>query len=289
MRGRGDPRVGAVVLTHNRREEVLRTVGRLVELPEQPAIVVVDNASRDGTVEALAERFTDVPCLHMAGNVGAAARNAGVAACNRPYLALCDDDTWWEPGSMARAADVLDAHPTLAIATGRVLVGDPNRVAPACREMAASPLTSSIPLPGPPLVGFHAGASMVRRTAFLQAGGFEPRFFIGGEECLLAFDLLSAGWHIAYVDELWIHHYPSVLRDAPARERLVLRNHLWVTWLRRPLAYALSETLAAVRQSQTDATARAALRDALRGLPWALHHRRVVPPGVERQIRQVES
>src|SRR5262245_34272344 len=56
-------------------------------------------------------------------NLGAAGRNAGVRAARTPYVALCDDDAWWAPGALARAAHLLDVHPTLAVVCARVLVG----------------------------------------------------------------------------------------------------------------------------------------------------------------------
>jgi len=39
-----------------------------------------------------------------------------------PYAAFCDDDTWWEPGSLALAADALDAQPDIAAVTARIVV-----------------------------------------------------------------------------------------------------------------------------------------------------------------------
>src|SRR5690606_10209266 len=152
--------------------------------------LVVDNGSRDGTPEALRQRFPGVRCLTLSGNPGAAGRNAGVAALRCPYVALCDDDNWWEPGALRHAADLLDAHERLAAIAGRVLVGPENRLDPICRVMASSPVTTPAALPGPAVLGFLAGGSIVRRSAFLQVGGFERRFFVGGEEELFALDLV---------------------------------------------------------------------------------------------------
>jgi GT2 family glycosyltransferase len=283
-----DPRVGVVVLTHNRVHEVVRTVERLLALPARPGIVVVDNASTDGTAAALRRRFPTIRCVSLAENLGAAGRNVGVQLCDRPYVALCDDDTWWEPGSLKRAADLLDAYPRLAVVSGRVLVGPDERLDPACQQMASSPLRPSSPLPGPALLGFIAGASMVRRSAFLEVGGFERRFFVGGEEELLALALVSSGWELAYIDDIVVRHYPSSRRDRSGRRRTVLRNHLWVTWLRRPLGPALARTLAAVRHGLADRATREALADAARGLRWVLGRRRVIPGHVERRLRQLE-
>ena len=91
-------------------------------------------------------------------------------------------------------------------------------------------------------MGFLAGASMVRRSAFLQAGGFEPRFFIGGEEELLSIDLASRGWWLCYVPEIVVHHYPSPRRDVFSRRWHLVRNALWFAWLRRPFSSAVRRT-----------------------------------------------
>src|SRR5262249_12026767 len=139
-------------------------------------------------------------------------------------------------------ADILAAYPRVAILTGRVLVGPEEREDATCRLMAASPLVYPSQLPGPVLLGFLAGASLVRRSAFLEVGGFDPRFFLGGEESLVAFDLATAGWVIIYVDSITIHHHPSAQRDVVAPQRLLHRNALWLAWLRRPFPSALSQT-----------------------------------------------
>ena len=99
--------------------------------------------------------------------------------------------------------------------------------------MANSPLPAD-GLPGPSLLGLLAGATVFRRDAFLGAGGYDPRFFLGGEEALLALDLVAGGWVLVYAGDLTVHHYPSAQRDASSRRRLLARNRLWVAWLRRP-------------------------------------------------------
>ena len=136
----------------------------------------------DGTPAAVAGRFPRVEVLDAGRNLGAAARTLGVRHVDAPYVAFCDDDAWWEPGSLRAAADLFDAQPRLAVISARVLVGPEDREDPACDVLARSPLPREPGMPGPPLLGFLAGASVVRRSAFLDVGGFEPRFFIGGEE-----------------------------------------------------------------------------------------------------------
>ncbi len=285
----GDPRIAVVMITHNRREEVLASLDRLTRLPERPRIVVVDNSSADDTAGAVAKRFPQVEVLAAGGNLGAAARNLGVRHVEAPYVALSDDDTWWEAGSLAHAADLFDAHPRLALAVARILVGPQEAEDPICAELERSPLPSDGNMPGPALLGFLAGASVVRRSAFLDAGGFEPRFFVGGEEELLAADLVAAGWQLCYVPRLVVHHYPSSRRDGSSRRWHLLRNALWSAWLRRPLSSALGKTGRLVRAAPATRETWRGLTSALAGLPWVLRHRRVVPPHVEQWFRLLEQ
>ena len=267
-----------VVLTYNRASELLQTLERLRALPERAPIIVVDNASTDGSAEKVARAFPDVEVLRLPANIGAAGRNAGVEHARTPFIAFSDDDTWWAPGSLARAVEILERHPRLAAVTARVLIGPGGRPDPVSREMAASPLAAA-GLPGPALLGFLAGASVFRRSAFLEAGGYEPRLFIGSEEKLLAYELAARGWSLAYVRELTVHHHPSTARDARARQSMLARNELWIAWLRRPLRVALAKTVR---------TPTRALVQALRGLPWILRKRHVLPPQVEAMCERLE-
>lgn len=283
-----DGRIAVVMITHNRCEQVLVSLDHLTRLPERPSILVVDNGSPDGTREAVIRQFPQVDVLSAGGNLGAAARNLGVRSVQASYVALCDDDTWWEPGSLAHAADLFDAHPRLAVATARILVGSQQEEDSICAELARSPLPAEKGMPGAPLLGFMAGASVVRRSAFLSAGGFEPRFFLGGEEELLASDLVAAGWWLCYVPHLIVHHHPSVRRDASARRWHLLRNALWSTWLRRPLCGALRRTGRLIGCAPRTRETCRGLIAAVAGLPWVLRQRRVVPPEIERNFRLLE-
>jgi GT2 family glycosyltransferase len=277
------------MITHNRYEEVVTTLKKLTQLPENPRIVVVDNGSNDGTPAEVARHFSQVEVIEAGKNMGAAARTLGVRHLDTPYVAFCDDDAWWEPGGLKRAADLFDALPRLAILNSRVLVGPEEREDPICSLMARSPLPREPGMPGPPLLGFLAGASVVRRSAYLEAGGFEPRFFIGGEEELLAADLASRGWWICYVPELVVHHHPSPRRDGTGRRSTMVRNALWFAWLRRPLPVALRKTFEAARNHPRDRVAWLALAEALRGIPWTLRRRQPLPPDVERALQLLEE
>jgi GT2 family glycosyltransferase len=284
-----DPRISTVMLTHNRREEVIRSLGQLSRLPERPSLIVVDNASTDGTASAVRQEFPEAEVLELRENLGAAGRTLGVARVVTPYVAFCDDDTWWQSGSLRRAVELFESHPRLAVITGRILVGPEEREDPMCRELEASPLPDEPGLPGYPLLGFMAGASAIRRSAFLEAGGFPQRFFIGGEEELLAVDLATRGWAMRYAPELVVHHHPSSRRDAKTRRSYLLRNALWAAWLRRPLGSALRKTLWLARTAPGGRAAVFGFGAALAGLPWVISQRCVIPTEVEDRLRLLET
>ncbi|MET9503413.1 glycosyltransferase [Streptomyces sp. NPDC006622] len=283
-----DDRTTVVVITHNRRDELLRTLARLRELPERPLVIVTDNASVDGTAEAVRRDFPEVVLLEPGTNLGAVGRNLAVGHVRTPYVAFCDDDTWWEPGSLRRAADLLDAGGRLAAVTARIVVEPDGTEDPVVEELRESPLTGPDDLPGPALGSFLAAATVLRVDAFRGAGGFHPGLWLGGEEELLATDLLRQGWWLSYVEELTVHHQASLLRDSTARRILGLRNTLWFTWLRRPLPSALRRTARLALTVPRDAASVRAFAHAAAGLPWVLRQRAPVPPEIERRIVLLE-
>ena len=280
--------VTVVVISHNRAEELVRTLGRLRALPESPPVIVVDNGSDDGTSERLCAQFPEVTLIALPRNRGAFGRNLGVALATTPFVAFCDDDTWWSPGSLTRAAQILASCPRLAVATARIIVEPAGVVDAICEEMARSPLPRVPGVPGAPLLSFLAGASVLRRDAFIATGGFSMRFLIGGEEELLGADLTDAGWALAYFPELEIHHQASTLRDADLRRRQGIRNTLWFTWLRRPVPSAWRRTRAMLGAVPRDRTSLGALLDVVRGVPFVVAQRRRVGDDVEAGLRLLD-
>ena len=278
------------MITYNRREEAVRSVGRLLALPERPRVVVVDNGSSDGTADAVRAAHPAAEVIASPVNLGAVGRNVGVRRLDTPYVAFCDDDTWWDPGSLRRAADVLDRNPDVAVLTARILIEPGGREDPIVPELRDSPVPGRRPdLPGPALGSFLAGASVLRRDAFLACGGFHSRLWLGGEEELLAVDLATAGWELCYLSSLTVHHEASRLRDPTRRRRDGLRNTLWFTWLRRPFRPALRRTVHLALSVPRDRTSALAALDALRGAGWVLAERRQVPPAVEARLASLDA
>ncbi|MGW7100103.1 glycosyltransferase family 2 protein [Streptomyces sp. NPDC054838] len=279
-----DARVTVVVITHNRRVQLLHTLDRLAALPEAPPVIVVDNASTDGTPGAVAEHHPRATVLTPGRNLGAPGRTLGVRRATTPYVAFSDDDSWWEPGSLRRAADVLDRHERLGLLAAGVHVGPRGEPDPLNGRLAASPLGLAADLPGPQVLGFLACAAVARRDAFLQAGGYHPILFLGGEETLLAYDLAAHGWGVCHCPDVVAVHCPTG-GARPGRPAVQRRNAALTAWLRRPLPVALRHTRELVLASRWDPEARTALHGMVRRLPAALRERRPLPAAVEAAAR----
>ena len=233
-------------------------------------------------------RYPDVTLLTSATNLGAAGRNHGVRLATTPYVAFCDDDTWYEPGALGRAADLLDAHPDLAVVTANVTVEPDGRPDEICLKMAASPPVRIADIPGCPLLSFLGGASIVRRRAFLATGGFSSQLWLDAEEKLLACDLARAGWQLSYVPGVVAHQLAPRLADAQLRGQRRIRNTLWFIWLRRPPRSAAVRTIRLLCRLSRDQSNVRGVMDAFHGLPWVPQERDPVAANLERSYRQLE-
>jgi hypothetical protein len=90
-----------------------------------------------------------------------------------------------------------------------------------------------------------------------------------------------------YAPDVVAHHHPSPVRDRSRRQTTVVRNHLWTTWLRRPLLSVARETAGCVAGAAVDGPSRAGLWEALIGLPAVRADRRVITPEVEQALNKL--
>ncbi|MGD9710822.1 MAG: glycosyltransferase family 2 protein [Thermomicrobiales bacterium] len=279
-----------VIITRDRCESLRRTLQALAMAAGVHEIIVVDNASTGCSVAAVCEEFPCVRYLSLGVNLGAAARNIGVAHATTEFVAFSDDDSWWEPEAIPRALTCFRDFPGLGLVSGAVLVGTESRLDHVSCLQARSPLPRTASLPGPAILGFLACAAIVRTIAYREVGGYSGFLDVGGEEQLLALDMRSAGWDLCYRSDVTVRHFPASRSSAYVSRRLVMetRNRLLITWLRRPWRTAARMTMAEVRQCLQSREKAVGMMEALIRFPRLWKHRRVVRPELESDIQLLE-
>lgn len=276
------PDLTCVMLTCNRRTSLLRSLAELHAnadvMRHARDTIVVDNASMDGTAEAVGSDFPDVHVIARDVNDGCAGRNVGAAAACSRYVMFLDDDSWPVGDTASRCVAYLDDHPDVAVVGGRVDLPD------GSQDGAALPVV----LP--------ACAMCVRVDAFTAVGGFDRAFMRQAEEYDFIFKLISAGWDVARFEDLrWRHEKVAQSRD-PAMIRLLdLRNNLVLAgrylpprwravyrcdWLQRYVALAQQVSdAAAVAEAISDARA---MIHADRDAAQSMHVRHLCDNAIER-------
>ncbi|MGW0176367.1 glycosyltransferase family 2 protein [Rhodococcus sp. NPDC003322] len=289
-------RTTVVIATRNRALELQHTLAELRRLRPSPPVIVVDNASTDATVEvvdAVNEHGAWSPLIKrvaLSRDLGCAARNVGAELASTPYIAFCDDDSWWEPGALERGEHVLDSHPTVGLLAARMVTMPDERDDPVSEGLECSPLGRRPDLPGVSVLGFPACAAMVRRDAYLEVGGFNKLLQFAGEEDLLAIDLSRHGWDLCYLPDLVVYRKPMRIRlHRGARLRREERNRILTAVMRRPVTHCARLVRKLLAETAHDPRNLALWVSLARRVPAAAWRRAPIAAELESRVRLVEA
>lgn len=230
-------------------------------------VIVVDNASRDGSVEAIRAEYPEVVLIANQENTGfAKANNQGMAIAQGRYVLLLNSDTVVQPDTFQIMVSYMDEHPELGASGCKVILPD-GSLDKACRRGFPTPSASfyyafgfSKLFPNHPRfnqyqLGFLdpnetypvdclIGAFMlVRKETIRQVGGLDETFFMYGEDVDWCYRIKQVGWGIHYHPATYIVHYKGASsRRKPFKiiyefhramwvfhRKHYLRNYSWVT------------------------------------------------------------
>jgi GT2 family glycosyltransferase len=243
------PRLSVVVPGHNRADLLHLCLASVVRhVPAGAEILVVDDASPDGSVSDTAAQF-GVRALRLERRGGfCAAANAGLRAATAPVVELLNDDTEVSPGW----ADAALAHfddPSVGAVAPLALCGPPADAAPhidsagdryfaggiAGKRGRGLPLSPEF-LRGGDVFGASASSAFYRRDLVLQLGGFPEQFGAYFEDIDLSFRLHWAGARVRYEPRSRVWHRGSASYGPPAAELLERqsRNEELVFWRNLP-------------------------------------------------------
>lgn len=206
-------KISYVIVTHNRREALLKTLRHLFETtplsPREWEAWVVDNASTDGTEAAVREEFPTINYLMRPTNEGVWARSAAFKPAHGEFIVLLDDDSYPIDEAIPKSLAFLETHPDSAAVVGKVVLPD------GTGEGCAFPKV------------MLSGAVCIRRQVLLSVGGFRPEFFRKAGEYDLSYRIWQAGWTIDRLEDV-VYRHDKVMtgRSKPFAHRMDLRNNL---------------------------------------------------------------
>ena len=237
------PRLAVVVVSFEARETLLAGLDALRAHASFPLeLVVVDNASTDGSADAVRARHAEALVIANAENLGfARACNQGWRASRAAHVLFLNPDAEVTPGAVETLVALLEARPAVGAAGPRTLGSD------GTIQVSTGPdLTPLAELRQRGLVrgvarrdaralaraeALHArehepawvsGSCLVARRAALEAvGGFDERFFLYEEDADLCRRLRETGWGVVFTPEAEVkHHLGRSMSKAPRRARL---------------------------------------------------------------------
>jgi hypothetical protein len=200
-------------------------------------VVVLDNASEDGSAAAVRERFPDVRVIEQWHRAGFGANhNTVIRATTGRYVFVLNEDTTSEDWGFDRMVAHLDANPTVAALAPRLVYPDGRPQSSAWRF--PSPAAAGLGLLTLGRAGIvqsggsetrdvdwaMAAALLIRREALDEVGVFDEGFFIYSEETDLSRRLRDAGWRTQYFPSVTVVHHESQFSAGIPERRI---NEMW--------------------------------------------------------------
>lgn len=247
-------KLSIIILSYNTKTLLQQT---LQSIPENPnwEIIVVDNASSDGSSEMVKSHFPSVKLVQNAKNLGfAAGNNRGILAAQGEYIMLLNSDTQIIDQAIQTLIDYLDTHPKVGVLTPKVILPD-GAIDLACHRGLPTPWRAFTYfakleqlLPNSRFFGgYHlthkdfdtthqieatAGtAMMVRREVIDQVGPLDEQFFFYAEDLDWCKRISEAGWQIVYHPEAVILHLKSQSgkKKHGSKAQAKAKHHFWDT------------------------------------------------------------
>lgn len=218
-----------IIVSYNTRhllDECLASLHAAEQAIGGGVCVVVDNASRDGSAEYLAERHPEVELIRLATNVGfGRANNAALSHVHTPFVLLLNTDAFMTPESIRLSLDYMAAHPKCGVLGARLMNRD-GSPQPSARRFPTPWNTFLLQaglerwFKGTPRidpVDWNADLAqecdwvpgcyyLIRKAVVDQVGLFDPLFFLYAEEVDLCRRVKSAGWQVHYFPDAHVVH-----------------------------------------------------------------------------------
>lgn len=227
------PLISIVIVNYNVRDFLQNCLQSLYKstVMDKMQVIVVDNNSSDNSIQMVRENFPSVHCIKLEENIGfGKANNLALDYCEADITLLLNPDTIVEQSTLETMIDYLDSHENVGVAGCKLLNADGSFQLP-CRRGFPTPWVSFCKVfglqtlfPNSSLFAQYnqtfrsenetytvdaiSGAFMAIRTSILkEVSGFDPDFFMYGEDLDLCYRIQKLGWKISYVHSTSTIHF----------------------------------------------------------------------------------
>jgi GT2 family glycosyltransferase len=232
-----NPLVSVLIVTWNRKKDVLETVQSVYEQAYQNfEIIVVDNGSNDGTINDLHIIWPEVRIVALDRNIGiSAGRNAGIEVACGEIIFCLDSDASLDHNALTNLVLRFQADPDIGVINSKIvnaytkeLDGGPGWA--YSEEQKASQNMEFLSW------SFSEGGAAIRKQVFNRAGLFWELLFFGCEGQELSLRVWDAGYKVLYYPESVVYHRASSQQRVEGKERdsLFFKNNLYIYIARYP-------------------------------------------------------
>ncbi|MCA1562170.1 MAG: glycosyltransferase family 2 protein [Acidobacteria bacterium] len=245
-----------MVLNFNGQRWLDGCLGALTAQRDAPPfeIILVDNASADGSLMLVRERYPAVRVLSLPRNLGfAAGNNRGAAIARGAHLAFLNNDTIVDPAWLRTLHAALEARPEFGLATSRIVfldrpdqvdsAGDGYLLAGGAYKHAHGEPVAQV-LESREVFGACGAGFLIKRDVFEALGGFDERLFMVYEDVDLSYRARLLGWRCWYEADAVVRHAVSAtLGRSSALAVFYGQRNLETVWLKNTPTALLARTL----------------------------------------------
>jgi GT2 family glycosyltransferase len=244
------PLISIVILNWNGKDSLSSCIQSAKEQTyPNIEVILVDNASTDGSAEYIKNLFPDLLLIANQENLGyGGGNNRGIQEARGKYIFILNNDTEIEKECVEELWRCMESNPEIGVTTPKILLYDRrNRISAAGLTIYPDGLSIGRGRLEPQEkynrmeeVFFGSGcASLLRKEMLEQIGLFDEDFFAYAEDTDLGWRARLAGWKAFYVPEAVVYHHHSKTFGtySPRKAFLVERNRIWVAWKNFPLPF----------------------------------------------------
>ncbi|MBI5747636.1 MAG: glycosyltransferase family 2 protein [Nitrospinae bacterium] len=287
--------VSIVILTWNRKDDLIETVTELRKSSYAPMeVIVVDNSSADGTPAVIKEKFPDVIFIRLEKNIGIGGYNIGMKKARGEYVVLLDSDSFPDRKAIERMVAVFESDKKVGavafdVHNSRFKIQDSRFKNLQLESCNLQPFDLK---KCRDVYGYNGAGVGIRKECLERAGYlFEPYFLYFNEQDH-AFRILQAGYKIKFHPDIVAYHKTSMTsRVSRSVPYFYTRNLLWLIWRFYPIRYAFVSTISlffyaslSTIQQRTSIYMKAIL-DAILGFSMVLSNRFLVDRNIIKNVR----